>query len=97
MYVRKGVPDHAVKAYRGTRGVAPVILNLGARWKWVFSIAPLPLYPREKIRPVPIEEEAGWSPAPVWSVWRTEKSLIHAGIRTPDRPERSLVAIPTTL
>jgi hypothetical protein len=61
VYVRKGVPDHAVKAYRGTRGVAPLILKLGARWKWVFTIAPLPLYPREKIRPVPIEEEAGWS------------------------------------
>jgi hypothetical protein len=27
----KGVPDHATKAYRGSRGIVPLILNLGTR------------------------------------------------------------------
>jgi len=32
-YVRKVAPDHTVKAYNGSGGVAPHILNLGARWR----------------------------------------------------------------
>jgi hypothetical protein len=28
----KVIPLHAVKVYRGIRGIAPLILNLGARW-----------------------------------------------------------------
>ena len=31
------------------------------------------------------------------SIWRRQKSLNPAGIRTPDRPVRSLVVIPTAL
>ena len=46
---------------------------------------------------VPIEEETGWIPEPVWPFWRREKYLATAGIRTLDRTARSLVAIPTTL
>jgi len=41
--------------------------------------------------------EAGWTPEPVWTLWRTEKSLTTTGIRTPDHPVRSLVAVLTTL
>jgi hypothetical protein len=29
----KAFPLHAIKAYRGIRGIAPLILNLGTRWK----------------------------------------------------------------
>jgi hypothetical protein len=29
----KAVSVKAIKAYRGSSGIAPVILNLGARWK----------------------------------------------------------------
>jgi hypothetical protein len=28
----KIVPVHTTKAYKGTRGIAPLILNLGTRW-----------------------------------------------------------------
>jgi hypothetical protein len=33
-----------MKAYRGSRGIAPLILNLRARWRGVVNFT---LYPRE--------------------------------------------------
>jgi hypothetical protein len=32
------VPVHAMQAYGGRSGVAPLILNLGTRWKWVANL-----------------------------------------------------------
>jgi hypothetical protein len=29
----KVVPVHAIKAYRGSRDIAPLILNLGIKWR----------------------------------------------------------------
>jgi hypothetical protein len=37
-----------MKAYWGSRGIAPRILDLGTRWRWVVSFTPLPLYPKER-------------------------------------------------
>jgi hypothetical protein len=34
-----------------------------------------------------------WALQPVWTIWRREKSIAPAGMRTPDRPARSMVAI----
>ena len=42
---------------------------------------------------VPIQQEAGWAPGPVWTFWRREKSHTLARIRTPDCPARSLVTV----
>jgi hypothetical protein len=39
---------HAMKAYWGSGGIAPRILNLGTRWRWVVSFTPRPLYPQGK-------------------------------------------------
>ena len=36
--------------------------------------------------PVPIVQEAGWAPGPVWTV---AENLASTGIRSPDRPVRS--------
>ena len=36
--------------------------------------------------PVPIAQEAGWAPGPVWT---GAENLAHTGIRSPDRPARS--------
>ena len=36
----KVVPVHAVKAYRDSRGKAPLILNFGTRWRWVANFMP---------------------------------------------------------
>jgi hypothetical protein len=53
-------------------------LDLGAKRGWVVSTMPRPLYPGKD--PVPIVQEAGWVPGPIWTC---------AGIRSPDHPARS--------
>jgi hypothetical protein len=50
----KVVSTHTMKADSGSRGIAPLFLNLDARWGWVVSITAWPLYPWERT-PVPIE------------------------------------------
>ena len=42
------------------------LFNLGARRAWVVDATPWQLYPRER-DPVPIVQEAGWAPVPVWT------------------------------
>jgi hypothetical protein len=37
--------DHDIKTYCGSGGIAPRILNLCTRWKWVVSFTHRPLYP----------------------------------------------------
>jgi len=54
-----------------------------------------PLYAREG-KTESIEQGAGWDPKPGCTFWRRGKSLVPTRIPTPDRPARSLVAIPTT-
>jgi hypothetical protein len=48
--------------------------------------------------PVPIVQEAGWSPGPLWT---GAENLASTGIRSPDRPDRSqslyLLSYPTRL
>jgi hypothetical protein len=34
-----------MKAYRGSRGTAPLTLSCSTRWRWVVSFMPWPLYP----------------------------------------------------
>jgi hypothetical protein len=41
------------------------------------------LLPPGKVPPVPIVQEAGWAPEPVWTQWIEEKSFAPAGDRTP--------------
>ena len=38
------IPVHGIKTCGGTGGIAPLILNLGARWRLVVSFPPWPLY-----------------------------------------------------
>jgi hypothetical protein len=47
--------------------------------------------------PAPAECDDGWNPGPVWTFRRREKYIAFAGVRTPDRPVRSLVATQTEL
>ena len=48
-----------LKHVGGRRCIAPFILNLGARQKWLVNFAKRPLYVREMAQ-VAIVQEAGW-------------------------------------
>ena len=52
---------------------------------WVVKATPRPLNP-QRTELVPIVQEAGWSPGPVWAGVENPTSN---GIRSPDRPARS--------
>jgi hypothetical protein len=49
---------HAMKTYWGSGGIAPSILDLGTRWRWVVSFTTRPLYPQEKSLCFPLDR--GW-------------------------------------
>jgi hypothetical protein len=68
-----------MKEYRGRRGIAPLILNIGARWRGVVKFMPSWFIPRERT-PITIEEKAGWAQELVWNFCRREKSLAPTGI-----------------
>ena len=68
-----------MKAQRWSRGIA----LLGATRVRVVNATPHP--PRES-DPVPIIQEAGRAPGPVWT---GAENLASTGIRSPDRPSRS--------
>lgn len=75
----------ANKAYGGSGGVAPLILDLSIRWKWVVSLTTWPLHHLGR-SPLPIKLEAWWFPLQVQTFLRTVISSVLAGTRTPDRP-----------
>jgi hypothetical protein len=60
---------------------------------WGVSVTPRPLFTPGN-DPVPIVQEAGWAPGPVWT---DAENIAPTEIRSPDRPARSSVAIPTEL
>jgi len=53
-------------AHRGSRGIALLFHVHGTRRGWGVSVTPRPLFSPWK-DPVPIVQEAGWAPAPVWT------------------------------
>jgi hypothetical protein len=85
-----------MKAYRGIRGIAPVVLILGTSWKRLVNFTPQQLWLRERTT-VAVEQDAGWALTPVWAFWRRGKSPTPTGTRNPDRAVRSLVIITTAL
>ena len=60
--------------------------NMYTRWGWVVNATARPLYPRER-ESVPTVQEAGWAPGPVWT---GAENLAPTGIRSPERPVRTL-------
>ena len=53
-------------AYTGSRGIALPFQDHGTRRGWGVSVTPLPLFTPGKDL-VPIVQEAGWAPWPVWT------------------------------
>ena len=72
-------------AHRGSRGIALPFLDHGTRRGCGVSVTPRPLFTPGKDL-VPIVQEAGWAPGPVWT---GAENLAPTGIRSPDRPARS--------
>ena len=72
-------------AHRGSRSIAILFLDSGTRRGWGVSVTPRPHFTSGK-DPVPIVQEAGWAPGPVWT---GGENLAPTGIRSPDRPARS--------
>jgi hypothetical protein len=60
-----------------------LIHDLGTRWDEWSASRPGRALPPEKRPPVPIVQEAGWAPEPVWTQRIQEKSFDPAGDRTP--------------
>ena len=72
-------------ALRESRGIALLFHDHGTRGGWGVSVTSRPLFTPGK-DPVPIVQEAGWAPGPVWT---GAENLAPSGIRSPDRPARS--------
>ena len=53
-------------AHRGNRGIALLFHDHGYRRGWEVSVTPWQLFTPGK-DPVPIVQEAGWAPGPVWT------------------------------
>jgi hypothetical protein len=47
------------KGVLGSGGIAPRILDLGTRWRWVVSFTPRPLYPRGNSPAYPLDRRLG--------------------------------------
>jgi hypothetical protein len=82
------VKDNLITDHQGprgiNRGIALLILNLGARWGGWSAARPGRFASGKDT--VPIVGEAGWAPGPV----RTgAENLASTGIRSPERPARS--------
>ena len=69
-------------AHRGSRGIALPFHDHDTRRGWGVSVTPRPLFTPGK-DPVPIVQEAGWAPGPVWT---GAENLAPTGIRSTDRP-----------
>jgi hypothetical protein len=50
---------HAMKAYWRSGGIAPRILDLGTRWRWVVIFTPQPFYPQRKSPWYPLARRLG--------------------------------------
>jgi hypothetical protein len=48
-----------MKAYWGSEGIAPLILDLGTRWRWVVSFTTRLLYPQGNSPRYPLDRRLG--------------------------------------
>ena len=83
----KLVSAHAMRVYRWSRGMAPLILNPGARWKLNHQHHKAATLLPVKNQRYLLEEKAGWAPEPIWTFWRKDRSLSPARIWTSDCTE----------
>ena len=90
----KCIPLHTMKAYRGSGGTAPSILNLGTRWRCQPHAQGILLL-QEELRGT--HSVGGWV-CPIAVLDISEKRLISpAGKRIPHCPARSVATVPCTI
>jgi hypothetical protein len=85
------VPLHAVTARRGSKGVAPLVLNLGIRWRRVINLTSHPLYHHHRPPPRGKNPGANWIGGWTDSQSRSGHCVTAAAIRTLDRPACSVL------
>ena len=79
----KFVPLHAIKAYRRTRGITPLILKLEVRWRWADNFRPWPPFTPEKNPTVPVDCDVNIYPFSVHVViFNFYYQLMHLLIKT---------------
>lgn len=89
---------HATKAYKGRRGIDPLILHLNTRKVMSGRSASSPSHFTQRAKTViPVEEEAGWAPGLVYMFRRRHESLAPAKNQTPNCPPCSHATILTML
>jgi len=92
LLLREGFLCPPREKYKGRRGKTPLSLKLETRWSgvgnWLQSWEMAPILFSSRMR---------GPPKAVRTFWRRQNSFDSTGIRTADRPARSLVAIPTEL
>ena len=71
--------------HRESRGIALPFHDHGIRRGWGVSVTPRSLFNPGKV-PVPIVQEAGWAPGPVWT---GAENLAPSRIWSPNRPART--------
>jgi hypothetical protein len=67
----KVIPVHAMKAYIGSRGTDPLVINIGAGWRSVVNITPGSIY-LQKGTPLLIVQDPGMAPEPLRKFCRKE-------------------------
>jgi hypothetical protein len=75
---------HAMKSYRGSRGITPLILNLGTGWRGEWTTSRPGRFTTGQRTVVLVEQDAGWAPEPVSMFSRKDTFLATARRRTPD-------------
>jgi hypothetical protein len=80
-----------MKAYWGSEGIAPLILDLGIRWRWVVSFMPRPLYPQGKSPWYPLDRRLDGTQSRSGRGGLEKNSQPPSGIepQNSDRPVRS--------
>jgi hypothetical protein len=86
-----------MKAYWGSGGIAPLIIDLGTRWRWVVSFTPRPLYPQGENPWYPLDRRLGGPQSRSGHSGGGEKNPCHCWESNSCRPARRRVTELTEL
>lgn len=90
-------PIQAMKKYRRSGGMAPFLLHLSTRWRWMVCLMPQPIYTQRKSPWYPLNRRQCGPTVSLDILQKIRKHLAPPRIPTPDHPAPSLVTIVTTL